>query len=304
MKAKKQVLSAIDIGSNAIRMLIAEESQGQIRILKKFRDPVRLGHDSFTEGEIKEKTMQQVFKSFHNFSEQNKKFKVEKCRAVATSAIREAKNRQEFVKKVFQNFDIKIEVIDGIEEARLIHEAVANQVDLKDKKVILIDVGGGSVEVTFSDCGSMRMTRSFPLGTVRLLERLKKRKLQESHLSVLIGEFIEPLVAYLNEITAKHKLDFAVGTGGNLESMRKLKTELLKKNVASFVLFPELVDLSEKLKEYSYDERVQKLNLRPDRADVILPALMLVKTILRQASIDKIFIPGVGLRDGLLRSIV
>ncbi len=300
--ALSQRFSAIDVGSNAIRMIIGEIQDGRLQTLKKFRSPIRLGHDVFTDGTVSEKTLLAAEKTFAEFSRLNKRFGVDKCQAVATSALREAKNSKVFVTRMAAVSQISIKVIDGTEEARLIFNAVNREVNLTKKRALLIDIGGGSVELTLCQDDKMIVTQSFPLGTVRLLENLKKRNLTESHLNVVIADFIIPLVKFLEKEAVGLTFDFAVGTGGNLESMARLKLQILKKTPNTFVSLSELNEITEALKPVSYKDRIEKLGLRPDRADVIIPAMMVVQLVLRQAGIEKIQIPCVGLRDGLLFS--
>lgn len=294
--------SAIDIGSNAIRMIVGEFHGHKWQILKKLRSPVRLGHDVFSLGQITDKTLKEAQETFKEFSSLNKKMKVDLCRAVGTSALREAKNRKEFIEKIDHCCQIRVEVIDGKREAQLIYSAVCNEIDLSDKKAMLIDIGGGSVEITISHNEKILSSQSFPLGTVRMLEASKKRNLSEDHLNVVIGEMSEPLFRHLERETRGEEFDFAVGTGGNLEAMARLKMQLLHKTPNTFVSLGELRSISQVLKKHSLKERIEKLKMRPDRADVILPAIILVKMVLRQSGIEKILIPGVGLRDGLLWS--
>ncbi len=298
-----QRFSAIDIGSNAIRMIIGETHEGRLKNLKKFRSPIRLGHDVFTDGFVSEKTLKEAEETFTEFGRLNKRFKVEKCRAVATSALREAKNSKEFVTRMAAVSQIHVEVIDGTEEARLIFNAVNREVDLTKKRAVLIDIGGGSVELTLCQGDKMLVTQSFPIGTVRLLENLKKRNLTEDHLNVVIGDFIVPVVKFLEKEATGMSFDFAVGTGGNLETMARLKLQILHKTPNTFVSLGELLEITAALRPFSIKDRIEKLKLRPDRADVIIPAMMVVKLVLRQAGIEKIQIPCVGLRDGLLSTV-
>lgn len=295
--------SAIDIGSNAIRMIVGSVENEQIHVLKKYRAPVRLGHDVFKTGEISDKTLKQAIETFSQFAKINRKHHIEKCRAVATSASREAKNGESFVKTIKEKTGIQIEIIDGIEEAKLIHLAVQREVDMNKHQIMLIDIGGGSVEVTFSDMGMMTGTQSFPMGTVRVLDIMQKRKIDESKLMVVMGEFIQPLSHFIESQANKDEPEFAVGTGGNLECLGRLKVQLLHRTPNTFVTLSELVLIAKKLKDIPVQDRITKLKLRPDRADVIYPAVLLVKTIMRQSGVQKILIPGVGLRDGLLWSM-
>lgn len=298
-------VSAIDIGSNAIRMMVADISDTApfLRIDKKFRAPVRLGHDVFTSGVIQPETLEIAKATFRRFAETNQKMQVLQCRAVATSACREAKNRQKFVDEIRHNSGIEIEVIDGTEEGRLIHLAVRKEVDLDHKKTMLIDIGGGSVEVTFSKGANLLATKSFPMGTVRILENLAKRKMNESHLNIIMGEFLASLGEHIYHNCDHDPVDFAIGTGGNLECIGQLKVQLLKRTPNTFVTLSELNEIIERLRTFSIRDRIEKIGLRPDRADVIVPAALLVQTIMRQAETEKLVIPAVGLRDGLIWSM-
>nr|BFD58727.1 Ppx/GppA family phosphatase [Bdellovibrio sp. CKG001] len=299
-------VSAIDIGSNAIRMMVADvhPQAPHLHIVKKFRAAVRLGHDVFTQGLITPASLEIAKATFHRYALTNQELGVQQCRAVATSASREAKNQKEFVDLIYKTSGIQIEVINGTEEGRLIHLAVRRELDLDNRKTMLIDIGGGSVEVTFSQGATMLATKSFPMGTVRVLENLAKRNLTENHLNIMMGEFITALGEHIYKNCDLDPVDFAIGTGGNLECLGQLKVQLLKKSPHTFLTLPELSEIIVRLRALKIKERIEKLNLRPDRADVIVPAAMLVETIMRQAETHKILIPSVGLRDGLIWSML
>ena len=299
-------VSAIDVGSNAIRMIVADilESAPFISIIKKFRAPVRLGHDVFTNGIIGPASIEIAKNTFMQFAEINQKFQVQNYRAVATSASREASNSTEFLNEIRNSSGINVELIDGTKEGQLIHLAVSKEVELGNKKTMLIDIGGGSVEITFSKGSTIVDTKSFPMGTVRILETLTKRKMNENHLNILMGEFIGELTSHIYKNCDHDPVSFAIGTGGNLECLGQLKLHLLKKSPKSFLTLAELNEIIEKLRAHSIKDRIEKLHLKPDRADVIVPAAVMVQTIMRQAETQKIVIPGVGLRDGLIWSMI
>lgn len=302
--AYRENLAAIDIGSNAIRMVIAERSHHEMKILKKFRFPIRLGADVFEKGKISGKNLKASARNFEKFKDLAEDYKVKKIKAVGTSALREAENQKQFVELIRRKSRINIEVIDGVEEAKLIHLAVKNELDLEKHQVLLLDIGGGSVELTFSENSLMTATQSFPFGTVRTLELMKKKKVTESNLAAVVGEFVAPLSHFLHSQAGTRKLEFAVGTGGNIETLGKLKPTLLGKNARTFITFEELSEIIEIIKKASYKERIEKWKLREDRADVILPAATLAQTVMRQASLSKLLIPYVGLKDGLLWDMV
>lgn len=301
-----QRVSAIDIGSNAIRMMVADihPETRRMEVLKRYRAAVRLGHDVFTQGVISAESMEIALNTFQRYAKTNRELGVQKVRAVATSACREAKNREAFIKNVKANSGIEIEIIDGIEEGRLIHLAVVKELDLDNTKSMLIDVGGGSVEVSFSKGPKMTDTRSFPMGTVRMIESLNKRNLTEAHLNILMGEFLEELGQHIYKNADHERLNFAIGTGGNLEALGKLKLQLLQKSPHTFLTLAELTEIIERLRPIKIKDRIENLKMRADRADVIVPAAILVQTIMRQAETEKILIPSVGLRDGLIYSML
>lgn len=319
----KKTIAAIDVGSNAIRMVIADvekngrpntaghgrtdgrtDDRPKIVLVKKYRVPIRLGADVFESGKISDKNIKEAVEAFAKFSQVSRKHKVGKNRAVGTSALREAKNQQAFVEIIRRKTGIQIEVIDGDLEAKMIYEAVRSQVDLEKSRSLLIDVGGGSVELTYSDHGQIESCKSFPFGTVRTLDHLKKRHLDEEQLNLVIGDFIRPLSQFVHAQKSAHRIEFAVGTGGNLEALGKLKPRLLNKNSPSEITDAELEQMIQKLRKMSLKDRITKLEMRPDRADVIIPAALVVQATLRQASVHRLLIPYVGLKDGILLSLL
>lgn len=297
-------ISAIDLGSNAARMIVAEWRGDRFEILKKYRTPLRLGTDVFQSGIISPGTLKKAEECFHEFSEVNHKMGIIKCRAVATSAVRESKNKQEFLNRIQTSSNIQLELIDGLLEAQLVYAAVKHHVNLKKKNALLIDVGGGSVEVTHVEMGNIKNSQSFALGTVRMLEYLRTRKMSEPHIKIVLGDLLRPVVEFFDKKLSGVAFDIAVGTGGNLECMAKLKTQLLLDLANESVLTHELGLIYDRLLKTSLRDRVTILGMREDRADVIVPATAVVEMILRQAGIDQIQIPGVGLRDGLLYSMI
>jgi exopolyphosphatase / guanosine-5'-triphosphate,3'-diphosphate pyrophosphatase len=297
-------LAAIDIGSNAIRLVIGQmDEYGDIRIVKKVREPVRLGKDVFGGGEISIKTRDKALEAFQKFSGLIKTHDVHFTKAVATSALREAKGRDEFVQQVKKSCGIEIDVIDGIEEGRLIYSAVSHRMNLNDKVVLLIDIGGGSVELTIADHGVRKATQTFKMGTVRLLQFLETRGLKEKHLGDVIREHAAPIKEFLKTNLGNLHLDLAIGTGGNFETLGKLRVALLHKNSIFSMTRTELRNLVEHLESMSLKERIQFLRLRPDRADVVVPAARVTQTVMELAEVELLSIPYVGLRDGILADL-
>lgn len=301
-----ETYSAIDIGSNAIRMILVEKDEltyKKIHVLKKFRAALRLGQQVFLTKKIDNTSLKKAVSIFEDFQKNNKKFKVIKCKAVATSATREATNGLKFVEAIKKKTGIQIEIIDGIQEAQLIHLAVKMKYDLSDKNTMLIDIGGGSVEVTFSQNAQMISSQSFPLGTVRLMDQIKKRKYKNEHYNLLISEHLGALTKHIHAHIDKHPVSFAIGTGGNLEYLLFLRNLLWPKTKKNYFTYKELQKMIEIIKSLTIKERIQKLKMKKDRADVILPASLVLQTTLHQAEVTKVYIPKVGLREGVIWSM-
>lgn len=297
-------LAAIDVGSNAIRLVIGEQDRhGDIKTLKKIREPIRLGKDVFKSGSISAKSIERVVETFQKFSEMIHAYGVDCVRAVATSAMREAKDRDLLIEAVYRSTDIKIDVIDGIEEGRLIFSAVSHRLDLREKVSLLIDIGGGSVELTVADHGRPKGCQTFRIGTVRLLQLLEDKGLKERQLRSVIKEHMGQVQSFLVSTLKGLEIDHAIGTGGNFECLGKLRVALLQKNSIFSMTRDELNELLEHLESMSVKERIQFLRLRPDRADVIIPAALLTSTIMEVAKTDLLTIPYVGLRDGIMADL-
>lgn len=298
-------LAAIDVGSNAIRLVIGEIDQnGEIKVLKKFRESVRLGKDTFSGGIITKKSIERTVETFIKFRRFIKEHDVLQIRAVGTSALREARNRDILIAEVQKISGIQLKVIDGLEEGQLIFSAVSQRVDLVGAKSVLIDIGGGSVEVSIADGKKITASRSFPLGTVRLLEALEAKGLKEKHLPNLIESSMRPVRSYLKENLKAQSVDFAIGTGGNFECLGKLRVALLSKTSIYSMSFDELHELTEHLASMTVKERIQFLRLKNDRADVIVPAALVTLAIMESIPTDTLNVPFVGLRDGLLASML
>jgi exopolyphosphatase / guanosine-5'-triphosphate,3'-diphosphate pyrophosphatase len=294
-------LAAIDVGSNAIRMLISRvDTAGNLETLENLRLPVRLGEDAFTTGTFSERTMQMAVDAFLRFRQLAELFEVEQSRAVATSAMREASNSDLLVDRIARETGFLIEIISGEEEARLIHLAVIHTVDLLGKIALLIDIGGGSVEVTLSDGKNILSTESLGMGTVRLLSKLNTQDDQKLPLSSLMREYAASAHRYVEQEISGFRVQVCLGTGGNIEEMGKLRRHFLNKHRSDLITLVDLEQLIEYLSGMSVEDRIEKLEMNPDRADVILPAMIVLQMIAREASLEEIMIPGVGLKDGLL----
>ena len=297
-------IAAIDVGSNAMRMVVgAVDDAWQVNAVENVRLPVRLGQDVFTKGVLEEETIRQTEEAFLRFKHLAESFDIRHLRAVATSAAREAKNNDLLIDRVFRTSGIELELISGEEEARLIHLAVVHELHLKNKRTLLIDIGGGSIEVTVSTGQNIISTDSYNMGTVRVLEKLDVNSRSKHFFGKLIREYAEAARYRIEQDLGSEKIQVCAGTGGNVEEIGRLRQRLFKAESDRLITLEELERLIEHLDRMTYEERMQKLKLRPDRADVILPASIVLHLIASEARVKQVMIPNVGLKDGILLDI-
>ena len=288
MKVKK--LAAIDIGSNAIRILISNvfEVEGSQPIFMKsemVRVPIRLGEDSFTVGEISPKNIKRIIKAMKAFKLIMKINGVKHYMACATSALRESNNSEEIIKKVKKKTGIKIEVIDGKREAQIISNTTIMDSIGQNKNYLYVDVGGGSTEFSVLQNGKRITSKSFKVGTVRMLNDMVNDK---------VWLEIEKWIVTNTKKTSKINL---LGSGGNINKLFKLSNTKEGKPL----LFITLNTFYQEFKKMSYEERILKYNLNLDRADVILPALEIFLKALKWSGASKVYVPKIGLSDGMVK---
>ena len=282
------MLAAIDIGSNAARLLINEvktvHNKDEFIKVNLLRIPLRLGMDVFKLGKIGTEREQMILDSMKVFSDLMKIYKIEHYRACATSAMRDATNGAEIIKKVKEHSGIDIEIISGDQEAALVFENhVAENLD-NDASYLYIDVGGGSTELTFYENGKMRYERPFNIGTIRLLNNLVHK-----------SDWEEMKNEIKSHILSKKSV-VAIGSGGNINKVFSMsKTKEGKPMSANY-----LKKLYKEIAQYSIPERMVRYNIREDRADVLEPALKIFNLVLDWADISKIYVPKISVADGLI----
>ena len=281
-------LAAIDIGSNAIRLLIEEVRQfnGEIRIDKVSltRVPVRLGEDVFTTGKISDERIRQLVKTMRAFWYIMDVHQVEMFRACATSAMREAKNRKAVIDTVEREANFKIEILSGEEEANLIFSNYFSQNLNIKQDYLFIDVGGGSTELTLIKKGKRVEGQSFDVGTVRSLAGSNDKAAWKS------------IEKWLSMHGTKLDSLIAIGTGGNVNTLFKLQG----KKPMEMLSNSEIKILYKQLNSVSLDERIFTFKLRPDRADVIIPACEIYLRIMEIGRIKQMIVPKIGLSDGMI----
>lgn len=295
-------VACVDMGSNAIRFLAAEfREEGDSTTLAAERRPVRLGHSVFLSGVLDPRAMDEAVVALSDFKSQMDALEIEHCRAVATSAVRESKNAKEFVKRILDETGLEPEVISGSEEARLVHLAVAKRIPLGSRKWLLVDLGGGSVEVSLVDEHGAYWSESHTMGSVRLLEELTGAGTDPGRFRRLLAEYIS--VLKVPAMADGQRLAGYIATGGNIEALAKLAGFEDEIGVTRLPI-ETLRTLIEQLARLSYRQRVDELGLRDDRADVILPAAMVYERLGQLCLANAILVPRVGIKEGVLFDLV
>jgi exopolyphosphatase/guanosine-5'-triphosphate,3'-diphosphate pyrophosphatase len=292
--------AAIDVGSNAIRIRVVEAPKAEeIREIHAARHAVRLGREVFLTNEIARGSAEAAVEAFRSFKKLLEEHHVEHVRAVATSAMREAKNKKSVVDLIRRETEIHLEVIEGLEEARLIKLAVDRVMDLGNGRTVLIDIGGGSVELSGITDGTQRFAASLPVGTVRLHEAFLGDKAVTRNQEMMLREYLNRVLApALSQLVPLRATRF-VGTGGNFERLA-----ILCPAKKATIDVAALRELAPKLTRMSAEERRQTYGLREDRADVIVPAIFVVLRVADALGADEVLVPGAGLRDGVLREMI
>ncbi|WP_282136805.1 Ppx/GppA phosphatase family protein [Seonamhaeicola maritimus] len=284
--------AAIDIGSNAVRLLISniiEESGKPVKFKKNslVRVPIRLGADVFINKKISEENKVRLIDTMLAFRLLMKSHKVEKYKACATSAMRESSNGRNVVDLILKNADIKIDIIGGKEEAAIIAATDLNKFIDPNKTYLYVDVGGGSTEFSIINNGKQEVSKSFKIGTVRLLNNMVE----------------DETWAKLEKWIKKHSSDYeklsVLGSGGNINKIFKVSGKAMGKPLTYFYL----TSYYKILQSYTYEERITELELNQDRADVIIPAMRIYLSAMKWSGSKHIYVPKIGLSDGIIKSI-
>jgi len=284
--------AAIDIGSNAVRLLIADiiQNTGSVSFKKNtlIRVPLRLGDDAFIQQHISEKKTTELVKSMVAFRNLMDVYKVTDYLACATSAMREAKNGEDVVKQVKEEANIDIEIVHGSKEASIIYASHAEQNIDRSKNYLYIDVGGGSTELSLFSAGELIVSRSFNIGTIRILDN------QDTE------ETWNEMKDFVRDNTRNFKQLSGIGTGGNINKLFRLSEE--KEDMP--LTFAKLRSLYTYLSSFSLKDRINVLGLNQDRADVIIPACEIYLTLMKNANIKNIYVPRVGMVDGIIQTLI
>lgn len=286
------ILAAIDIGSNAARLLISEvkinnEGTPVFNKLNLVRVPLRLGFDVFESNEISPKKVEMILQTLKAYKHLSDAYGVLYIKACATSAMRDARNAPGIIQQVQSETGITIEVISGETEANLIYENHIAENLSKDESYIYIDVGGGSTELTFFSNDTLIFKKSFNIGTIRLLKN------QVSH------EHWDEMKDFIKQKTREYPPIVAIGSGGNINKVFSLSKKKEGRPLSSEML----KDYYKELSVLSLEERMSLYKLREDRADVIVPALLIYINVMRWCNATEIYVPRIGLADGLIQHL-
>lgn len=284
--------AAIDIGSNAVRLLIStitepEDKDPTFKKTSLVRVPIRLGEDVFVNGKISAFNMMRMRDTMKAFNLLMKSHQIECYKACATSAMRDAKNGQELAKLVKEESDIDIEIIDGEHEAAIIAATDLHTLIQDDKTYLYVDVGGGSTEFTLYAEGKTIASKSFKLGTVRILNDMIEPNIWEE------------VEAWIKKETKNYTKISLIGSGGNINNIFKSSGKKMGKPLSYFYLS----SYYQLLNSLTYEERISQLNLNTDRADVIIPATKIYLSAMKWSRARKVYVPKIGLSDGIIKSL-
>ena len=284
--------AAVDIGSNAIRLLIATviEKEGfptQFKKTSLVRLPIRLGADVFLKGNISSGNYKRLLDAMQAYSLIIKTHKVVAFRACATSAMREAKNGKEIVSKLKAATGIDIQIIDGNDEAAIIASTDLKQLISDNKVFLYVDVGGGSTEFTVFANGKNIASHSFKLGTVRIINGMVEDTMWEQ------------AQQWVTQHTKAYSKINVIGSGGNINSIYRFS----EKKVGQPLSYLFMSNFYEKVKQYDYNQRVFELKMNPDRADVIIPATRIYLSAMKWAKAKNMYVPKIGLADGIVKQL-
>lgn len=284
--------AGIDIGSNAIRLLIVSviEQEKEETIFKKtslVRVPIRLGAEVFLDGSISQTNASRMTDAMGAFRLLMKTHNITRFRACATSAMREASNGSQIAAEIEKKTGIHINIIDGKDEAAIIASTDLKALIEEDKVFLYVDVGGGSTELTLFANGETVVSKSFKLGTVRLLEGLVEESVWDD------------MQTWIKTQTKAFKKISLIGSGGNINTIFKKSGRKMGKPLT----YLYLSSFYQSLKALTYEERITKMDMNPDRADVVIPATRIYLSAMKWSKAKNVFVPKIGLSDGIVRSL-
>jgi exopolyphosphatase / guanosine-5'-triphosphate,3'-diphosphate pyrophosphatase len=307
-------VAGVDIGSNAIRLRALEIAAAGRTVLERHRAAVRLGRAAFRDGVLDPAAMRAAIAALRAFRRRLDELGIRDHRVVATSAVRDSRNGRELIVRARRASGLEVEPIDAAEEARLVWLAVRDRVPLAGRR-LLADLGGGSLELAVAEGDALLAVESHPVGTVRMLDELDADPARPDDMASPASDAADPLARPVSRLEARlaarldglrlpaaagGRTDGVVGTGGNIQALSRLAGAARSAGGGRRLRVADLRAVAERLGALTYDQRVLELGLRPDRADVIMPAALVFLRVAALAEADEILVPRVGVVDGLL----
>lgn len=291
-------ITVIDAGSNAIRLAIAQTRGQSFKIVYKLREPIRLGADVFTRGKLSPHIIDQTIRAFKKFKRLSKHFESDSICAIATSAMRDARNQKQVVEKLKSSTGIRLNVISGKRESELVFKAINHEMDITAGRSLLIDIGGGSVELVAVKNGKKIRGKSFPLGTVRLLKTLKNNPDSYHHTIKSMEPVLKSAARFINSFPGQ--FSYCVGIGGNIERIGRVNGLIGRKRKEGKVTLNDLMRMYDLVAPYSIPQRKRLFGLKTDQADVIVPALILCIYFMQFSNTKDLYVSSVGIKEGVI----
>jgi len=306
-KASNQTVAVIDIGTSAIRMVIAEVSPKQdIRYLENLHKPIRFGKDVFTNNKISNTSVREAIAILKNYVEVIKSYGVRRVQAIATSAVREASNRDNFIDQVYVRTGLDIEVVEGPEENRLeliaVEHALGDEIPLKERNCLIVEVGSGSTEIIILNKGQVEVTRTISLGSIRLPEVARGAKTDEMMMQRILRRNIRDVASYLANEYSLENIDTFIALGGD---MRFVARQLSEKQNGKYAVIDKKAFLNfiAKIAKTTPEEMVSQYGIAIGQAESVYGSLLFYLNFMGETKAQEIFIPSTSIRDGLVLEI-
>ncbi len=308
-RGKFKVLAAIDVGSNALRMMIAQiKANGEVIPMEDLYQPTNIGKDTFAFGRIQVQSIHDTCNTLKGFYKLMQDYKIKDYRAVTTSGIREAENREYVLEQIRIRSGLEVEIINNAQERFLMYKAIRNHMIndrmFSEKGTLIVDIGSGGVEISVYNLGSLKFTEYIKVGSLRLSEILADLEKKTLDFPSIMEEFIDSRIDFLEEILPKLRINNFIGLGGELKTISGLCSSIEGKEVPSFIAKDELKKLYSKVHRHTTTQIKEEFGLKKNQAQILLPSIILFNSFLNMTEAGGIYTPMVSLRHGLLADMI